>query len=75
MARNEYWTSPRKDGNWVVKKAGSTRVSSVHNTQAEAWKETRRLARGEGSEAYLKGKDGKIQVRNTYGKDPFPPKG
>ena len=70
-----YWASPRKVGGWSVKRSGASRASSVHNTQAEAWKETRRLARGEGSEAFLMGKDGKIRARNTYGNDPNPPRG
>ncbi len=73
--KNDYWTSPRKDGGWSVKRSGTSRAASVHNTQAEAWKEARRLARGAASEAFLKGKDGKIRARNTYGNDPYPPKG
>ncbi|MGB6349004.1 MAG: DUF2188 domain-containing protein [Pseudolabrys sp.] len=68
-----FWTTKRNDG-WAVKKEGATRVSSVHNSQSDAWAETRRLARGSGGEAYLKGSDGRIRARNTYGKDPFPPK-
>jgi hypothetical protein len=71
---NNYWTTKR-DGQWAVKKEGSSRASSLHNTQAEAWNETRRLARGSGGEAFLQGENGKIRARNTYGKDPYPPKG
>ena len=71
---DNYWTSKRHTG-WVVKKEGVSRASSVHTTQAEAWYEARRLARGSGGEAFLKGEDGQIRARNTYGKDPFPPKG
>lgn len=73
MSKN-YWTTKREDG-WAVKKEGSSRASSVHNTQAEAWSETRRLARGAGVEALLQGTDGKIRTRNSYGNDPYPPKG
>jgi hypothetical protein len=73
--KNNYWTSPRRDGTWSVKKVDANRASSIHSTQADAWKETRRLARGEGSEAFLQGKDGKIRARNSYGNDPFPPRG
>lgn len=76
MSKNDnYWTSRRGDGSWAVKKEGSSRASSVHGTQAEAWTEARRLARGAESEAFLKGRDGTIRARNTYGRDPFPPKG
>ena len=74
-SKNNYWTSPRKDGTWSVKKTGTERASSIHDTQADAWKETRRLARGAESEAFLKGRDGTIKTRNTYGHDPYPPKG
>ena len=69
-----YWTS-KTDNGWSVKKEGSSRASSNHSTQADAWIEARRLARGSGGEAYLKGENGQIRVRNTYGKDPYPPKG
>lgn len=69
-----FWTT-KKNGGWAVKKEGATRVSSVHSSQSDAWAETRRLARGSGGEAYLKGSDGRIRARNTYGKDPFPPRG
>jgi Uncharacterized protein conserved in bacteria (DUF2188) len=69
-----FWTL-KSDQGWAVKKEGATRVSSVHSSQSDAWAETRRLARGADGEAYLKGKDGRIRARNTYGKDPFPPKG
>lgn len=74
MSSKNYWTSPR-DGQWAVKREGADRASSVHDTQAEAWSEARRLARGSGGEALLKSEDGRIRARNTYGKDPFPPRG
>ncbi len=64
-----YWTTKRNSG-WAVKKEGSGRASSTHSTQAEAWKEARRLARGTEGEAFLQGQDGKIRARNTYGHDP-----
>jgi hypothetical protein len=75
VSNKNYWTSKRTDGKWAVKKEGSIRASSIHDNQESAWKETRRLARGEGSEAFLKGKNGKIRTRNSYGNDPYPPRG
>lgn len=69
-----YWAT-RTTGGWSVKREGADRAASVHETQSEAWDETRRLARGAGGEALLKGRDGKIRARNSYGHDPFPPKG
>lgn len=74
MPKTNYWTTPR-DGQWAVSRQGADRASSLHETQAEAWQEARRLARGSGGEALLQGEDGRIRARNTYGKDPFPPRG
>ena len=69
-----YWTTPHPNG-WAVRKEGSRRASTIHATQAGAWNEARRRARGAGGEALLQGKNGKIRARNTYGDDPFPPRG
>jgi hypothetical protein len=75
MSGKNYWTSPRSEGGWSVRKAGAERAASIHDSQEDAWKEAKRLARGAGSEAILKGRDGQIRARNSYGNDPFPPKG
>jgi hypothetical protein len=72
---NSYWTSPKKDGGWAVKREGNSQATSIHNTQAEAWAEAKARAKVGSGEAYLKGKDNRIRERNTYGSDPFPPKG
>ena len=75
MAQSKnFWAAVRPEG-WAVKREGASRASSTHSTQAAAWNEARRLARGSGGEALLQGEDGRIRTRNTYGKDPFPPRG
>lgn len=70
-----YWTQKRADGKWEAKKEGADRASKVTDTQAEAWKYAKDKARDGKGEAFLKGRDGKIRERNTYGNDPHPPKG
>ena len=70
----DYWAT-KHEGGWQVKGAGNSRASSVHSTQTEAWSEARRLARGSEGEAYLQGRNGQIRARNSYGNDPYPPKG
>jgi len=67
--QNFYTAVPRKDGGWSVKKSDSSRPASIHKTQSSAWKEARRLARGEGSEAVLRGRDGEIRSSNSYAFD------
>ncbi len=64
MAGN-YRTTVREDG-WAVKRDGSNRAASIHKDQSSAWHETKRLARANGSEALLQGRDGKIMTRNSY---------
>lgn len=70
-----YWTQQRPDRKWESKREGGERASEVTETQAEAWDYSKSKAKESGCEAFLKGRDGKIRERNTYGKDPYPPKG
>jgi hypothetical protein len=65
---------PRRSG-WAVIREGATRDSSHHDTQAEAIAQGTETARREGAELYIHGTDGKIRERNSYGNDPFPPRG
>jgi len=60
---------------WSVKKAGSTRASSTHKTQADAIAAGTKIAKNQKTELYVHGRDGRIRERNSYGKDPYPPKG
>lgn len=76
MSKANFWAVPSRDGKgWAVCREGADRVLSVHATQAEAWAEAQQLARNSKGEAVLLGTDGMIRERNTYGSDPFPPKG
>lgn len=63
------------NGSWSVRSAGASRASGTFSTQKEAVDAARDIARKQGSELYIHGKDGRIRERSTYGKDPFPPKG
>ncbi len=60
---------------WAVRGAGSERATSIHQTQRDAIDAGRSIARNQGSELFIHGENGRIRERNTYGKDPFPPKG
>ncbi len=72
---SNFWTQQREDGKWESKREGAERASKVTDTQAEAWQYSKDHAREEKGEAFLKGCDNRIRERNTYGKDPYPPKG
>jgi hypothetical protein len=50
-------------------------VSRVFPTKAEAQDAGRRTARRERVEHLIHSRDGAIAERNSYGPDPFPPRG
>ena len=74
MSSKNQHVIPHK-GAWAVKSAGSGRVSSTHRTQSGAAEVARVKAIKGQSEMLIHGKDGRIRERNTYGKDPYPPRG
>lgn len=65
---------PHQDG-WAVKGEGNQRATSVHNTQQQASDAARQIARNQQSELVIHRPDGRIRDKNSYGHDPFPPKG
>ncbi len=74
MNKNQHVTM-RPDGNWQVKGEGNKRASAVTNTQRDAITIATEIARNQKSELIIHGKNGKIREKNSYGNDPFPPKG
>jgi len=63
------------DGKWAVRGEGNDRVTSIHSTQREAINAARETARNQRVELLIHGTDGKIRERDSYGHDPYPPKG
>ena len=61
---------PRSDGRWAVQRDGSKRASSLHNTQRQAETSARAIAKREELELVVKGKNGTIQRRDSFGNDP-----
>ncbi|MGD9994030.1 MAG: DUF2188 domain-containing protein [Salinivirgaceae bacterium] len=72
--RKNFHIVPKGD-EWAVKKENSSRASRVVKTQKEAIELGKAQAKKESSELLIHGKNGKIRERNSYGNDPFPPKG
>lgn len=62
-------------GKWTVRRSGGSRASAVFDTQREALDDARDKARRDGGELYVHGRDGRIRERNSYGRDPHPPRG
>ena len=69
--RNQH-VVPAKDG-WAVRRAGSPKATKMFGTQREAIERGREIARNQGSELLIHGRDGRIREKSTYGRDQYPP--
>jgi len=74
MAGKNQWVVKHGD-KWGVRGEGNDRLTSTHDTQRGAFERAREIARKQRSEVIIQGEDGKIRERNSYGNDPFPPRG
>lgn len=72
--RNQHVT-PHPNGGWQVKGAGNLKATVRTKTQAEAYKVAKEIATNEHSEVIVHGQNGRIREKNSFGNDPFPPKG
>jgi hypothetical protein len=75
MAKKGQHVVRSSTGGWAVKKAGAAKATSTHATQADAVKAATKIAQNQKTEVYIHGRDGRIRERNSFGNDPYPPKG
>lgn len=74
MRKSNLHVVPR--GNqWAVQREGAGRASSLHRIQGDAIDAARRIAQDERGELFIHRPNGRIRDRNSYGNDPFPPRG
>ena len=74
MKKNQHVTK-RPDGNWQVLGAGNSRATKVLPTQKDAIVAAKQIAIKQKSEVVIHGENGKIREKNSYGNDPYPPRG
>lgn len=67
-------TGPVDDG-WANKRVGSNTVPKRFDTKKEAESAGRMTAQREKTEHVVHKRDGTIGEKNSYGNDPFPPRG
>lgn len=75
MANKQVWVSPDSKGGWRVHNADSKRDTAHFNNKAHAVDTARGIAQNQKAELITQRRDGRISERNSYGRDPFPPKG
>jgi hypothetical protein len=73
MSKNQHVVPA--DGGWGVRGAGNGRLTSKHDTQAEAIDSAREIAINQRSEVVIHRPNGQIRDKNSYGNDSFPPRG
>ena len=71
--QNQYWVSPHDKG-WSLKRAGSSKASKIYTTKAEALAAGRAQAIKNGAELVGQKRNGQINLKNSYGNDPIPPR-
>ena len=74
MGKNQHVTL-HKDVGWQVKGENNIRATIRTDTQAEAIQRAREIARNQKSELFIYGRDGRIRERDSFGNNPFPPRG
>lgn len=74
MSKKDIHVVPHNDS-WAVRRENSSRVSSTHDTQGAAFERARDMGRRDQVEVVIHRPNGQIRDSNSYGNDPFPPKG
>jgi hypothetical protein len=59
---------------WSVKGAGNSKATKTLETQSEAIRIARGIAINQKSEVVIHRPNGQIRDKDSYGKDPYPPK-
>ncbi len=73
MGKNQH-VVPHKDG-FAVKGEGNSKYTKITSTQKEAIDFARPIAKNQESELVIHRPNGQIRAKDSYGNDPYPPKG
>lgn len=71
--KNQYVV--KNGSSWGVRGEGNERLTKSFDTQREAIGYGRDIARNQGSELRIQGRDAKFREAWSYGNDPYPPEG
>lgn len=74
MAKSNQWVVPTQNG-WWLRKEWSNRLTKEFGTQKQATKAGTSVARNQWVELFIQWRNGRIRERNSFGNDPYPPRG
>ena len=66
---------PNPEGGWDVRRGRASRSSGHFDTKRDAVDRAREISRNAETELKIHNRDGQIARSDSYGNDPFPPKG
>ncbi|MBR9775285.1 MAG: DUF2188 domain-containing protein [Cytophagales bacterium] len=75
MAKGKNQHVVKHQDGWAVRGERNGKATIVKETQREAIQIARQIAQNQQSELLIHGKNGQIRERDSFGNDPFPPKG
>ena len=75
MAKNIHTVHNSDRHMWENKREGSNTPLSSNHTKQNALDRGAQISKKRHVEHFIHGKNGKIQERNSYRNDPFPPRG
>ena len=73
MTGKNQWVTPHDD-KWAVKGAGNSKATKIFDKKSDAVDFGKQIAKNQHSELIGQDKHGRINLKNSYGNDPFPPK-
>jgi len=68
------WILPRPDGMWAVRGEGNSKDTKLFKKQSDAVCLAKSIAKNQRSEVIIKGRNGRIRSKDSYGNDPCPPR-
>lgn len=75
MAKKPTIYTVRHRDRWANRREGSSRPFGVYDTKAEALAEGRQAAMRDATEHRFQNRDARFGGSNSYGNDPYPPRG
>lgn len=65
----------KTENGWGLRGENSKKLTKKFSTQAQAIDKGKQVAKNQKVELLIHGRDNKIRARDSYGLDPYPPKG
>ena len=70
MRKPQVAVEPRENGQWAVQTDGTTRAYRVSDRKADAVRIARSVAKNQGAELVIKNERGRIESKDSHGRDP-----